>query len=249
MTRIGILDSGVGGLAVLDLVREQLPACDLLYVADHAFAPYGPRQASELVERVSQIARWLMAEGAELVVLACNTATVTSIQALRERFPGRPFVGMEPAIKPAAQAADRIVVLGTQCTVTNERYRQLCREQAHDKQVWHVAAPELVQQVESGRLDDPANLHRLLGEAVAAGAQAVVIGCTHFSFLVPIIQREWPQLAIFDGRYGTLNRIKALLGANGGAAGTATAALFTTGPAMTLQLGGSEVRFEHIALP
>ncbi|HEY3999812.1 MAG TPA: glutamate racemase, partial [Candidatus Xenobia bacterium] len=209
MVRVAVIDSGVGGLAVHQLVLETVPQASTLYLADHAFAPYGPRSAAELVDRLTELIQRLRQQPLDLVLLACNTATVTSITALRERFPGLPFVGMEPAVKPAANTVDRFIVMGTQCTVTNERYRRLCESEAAGKQVWHVAAPQLVEQVERGDLETTEVLERLLGPAIDEGAQGLVIGCTHFSFLVPALQRTWPGLQIFDGRFGTVKRVES----------------------------------------
>ncbi|MBI4032870.1 glutamate racemase [Candidatus Berkelbacteria bacterium] len=239
---IGVFDSGVGGLAVALLLRQALPDVDLIYLADAQFAPYGQKSQTQIIERMRQVAQWFHGRGVRLLVMACNTATVNAIDEVRLAFPDMAFVGIEPAVKPAAQVCERIIVLGTNSTVHNERYRQLVDRYAAGKQLWHVGAPELVRQVESGELDDLSNLNRL--NPSLTDVDGLVIGCTHFSFLVPTIRQHWPQLQIFDGADGVVRRTMALANE----AGTGETAWFTTGPARTVTFINPPVSFAHAEL-
>ncbi|MHB2016449.1 MAG: glutamate racemase [Candidatus Xenobia bacterium] len=246
-TVIGMFDSGVGGLSVYEMLRHTVPQHCIVYVADAGFAPYGTKPPALLRERVAKVAQRLLEMGAQVIVVACNTATVTAIQSLRERF-ALPFVGMEPAVKPAARDCQRIVVLGTPSTVTNDHYRELCRRYAPHARVWHIGSAELVRQVEEGRLDDTSVLESLMAEPVAEGAQAVVIGCTHFSFLVPTIQRRWPDLQIHDGRSGTVARAAQICGGLAPASAPQPDTFWTTGAPAPCRFIDPPVTFSHLEL-
>lgn len=246
---IGIFDSGVGGLAVWQRLKAELPGASTMYLADSAFAPYGEKSSADIVERSKRVVRTLVEHGARMIVVACNTATVNAIDELREEFPDTPIVGIEPAVKPAAAASDAIIVLGTNSTVNNSRYRALVDEFAAGKQVWNLGAPELVRQVESGDLDDTTYLSQKLTQPVFEGASALVIGCTHFSFLVPTIQRSWPHLQIFDGADGVVRRAETIandLGIDDEESPTDT--FVTTGEPRTVTFVDPTVSFTHINL-
>ena len=203
---IGICDSGVGGLIVYQKLKAVLPNAPYIYLADQAYAPYGERTQAEIVERMKRVVRFLVDAGAEMIVIACNTATLNAIDELRLSFPDTQLVGMEPAIKPAAAVANKIIVLGTNSTVHNVRYQGLVDKYAQGKTVWNIGAPELVRQVEAGELDRIDLLQEKIQPLVDQGAEALVIGCSHFSFLIPAIQKRWPQLQIFDGADGVVRR-------------------------------------------
>lgn len=208
---IGIFDSGVGGLAVWEILKRKLPDFPTIYIADQAYAPYGEKTRQQIIDRSRRVTRHLLKLGARMILVACNTATVNAITDLRASFPDVSFVGIEPAIKPAAAAADRIIVLGTKSTVTNSHYQALAQRYASGKTVWHVAAPDLVAAVERGNLKPTDQLESYLQPLVEQGATALVIGCTHFSFLVPLIRQRWPRLKIFDGRFGTARQVCRLM--------------------------------------
>ena len=246
---IGIFDSGVGGLSVWQRLKEELPNSSTIYIADQAFAPYGEKTNSEIVERTKRVVRTLIEHGARMIVIACNTATLNAVEALRAEFPEVPIVGMEPAIKPAAQVSDNVVVLGTNSTVSNPRYRELVSEYMEGKEVWNVGAPDLVHQVESGNLTDTTVLSQKLTQPVFEGADALVIGCTHFSFLIPAIERSWPQLRIFDGADGAVRRSVTLaedLEIDEDDYPTDT--LLTTGEAKKITFINPSVEFRHVDL-
>ncbi len=191
---IGLFDSGVGGLSVLRELRILLPDARLHYLADAAYAPYGSRSAPEIRERSLLISEHLIACGARLVVVACNTATAHAIDALRARWPSVLFVGTEPGIKPAVAASrnGRIGVLVTPATAGSARLQALIERHAGATRVILQACPGVVDHIEAGDLNSP-ELARLVNQLcaplVAAGIDTALLGCTHFPFIVPLWQQ------------------------------------------------------------
>jgi len=190
---IGVFDSGVGGLSVLSQIRERLPKADLLYVADQARAPYGTKSLAEVAEASDAVASWLIDEGARTVVVACNTASAAALHDLRKRHPGVSFVGMEPAVKPAALSTNSgvIGVLATAATFQGELFASVVRRHASGARVVSAACPEWVQMVEDLELAGPKALSAVadrLRPMIAEGVDTLVLGCTHFPFLVPLIR-------------------------------------------------------------
>lgn len=191
---IGVLDSGVGGLSVLREVRHQLPAEDIIYFADQAHVPYGPRPKHQIREFVDGITRWMLAHDVKTIVVACNTASAAALHHLRETFPVVPFVGMEPAVKPAAQNTQSgvIAVLMTAATFQSELYNSLLDRFAAGLQVEGEICPDFVKLVEAGSVDDAdarEAVARHIGPLLDAGADQIVLGCTHFPFLRDTIER------------------------------------------------------------
>ncbi len=190
---IGVFDSGLGGLSVLRAIREALPAEDLLYAADSAHAPYGDRTADYIEARVMAMSRFLRDQGAKAIVVACNTATVVAIDRLRGSV-DVPIVAMEPAIKPAVALTRTGVVgvLATRQTLASASVARLCERHGQGVRLVLQPCPGLVEQVEAGDLDGPATealLAAHLAPALAAGADTLVLGCTHYPFLRPLLQR------------------------------------------------------------
>jgi glutamate racemase len=191
---IGVFDSGVGGLTVLCELRRQLPAVPLRYIADTAYAPYGPRDSDYIIGRSLRLTEHLVDQGARLLVVACNTATAHAIAALRARWPGLPIVGTEPGIKPAVAASrsGRIGVLATAATLASARYRDLLARHAGGARVLSQACPGLVDLIEAGDLQSPA-LDALIESFCAplreAGVDTVLLGCTHYPLVQPRLQR------------------------------------------------------------
>lgn len=191
---IGVFDSGVGGLAILREVRTLLPEADLTYVADRARAPYGVR-ALEDVEAIShQVVEWLVDAGADCVVVGCNTASAAGLHSLREANPSLPVVGMEPAVKPAAAATSTgtVAVYATAATFQGELYETVVSRFASDVRVLTRACPEWVELVERGVTEGPEAeqaVSTATADAVGAGADRIVLACTHFSFLRRLIER------------------------------------------------------------
>ena len=191
---IAIFDSGVGGLAVLAEVRRLLPGENLVYYADSAHFPYGSRQPSEIRARAEAVTRELIALGAKVIVVACNTATSAAIAHLRETF-DVPFVGMEPALKPAAERtlAGKVALLVTPGTARGKKLSALIDRYGAEVSVKIVPAPDLAERVEAGDLDTDATralVRRYAAQATAGGADVLALGCTHYAFLRKMIEQE-----------------------------------------------------------
>jgi glutamate racemase len=191
---IAVFDSGVGGLAVLAELRAILPGEDLVYYADSAHFPYGSRSAGEIRARAEAITHELLALGAKIVVVACNTATSAAIAHLRETF-DVPFVGMEPALKPAAErtVTGKVALLVTPGTAEGQKLAALIDRYGAEVSVRTVPAPGLAERVEAGDLtgsDTRALVRRYVAEATADGADVLALGCTHYAFLRTLIEQE-----------------------------------------------------------
>ena len=190
---IGIFDSGVGGLSVWQEIIKLMPACSTMYVSDNACCPYGPKPAEEVVERTKKISRFLIDQGCGLIVVACNTATAAAIDTLRATF-DTPFVGMEPAVKPAALHSKTGVVgvLATKGTFGGRLYKETSQRFASNVHVIERVGDGLVELVEQGLMDAPqtiALLHQYIDPMMEAGADHLVLGCTHYPFLIPAIEQ------------------------------------------------------------
>jgi len=205
MTRpIGVFDSGVGGLSVVRAVRHQLPDADVLFFADQAHVPYGPRSMEEVRRFSEGITRFLLDQDAAPIVVACNTASAAALRHLRQTFPGIDFVGMEPAVKPAAQTTTSKVVgvLATPATFQGELYASVVERFGRGVRLINQVVPGLVEQIEAGRLDSP-DTERILAAALqpilTAGADTIVLACTHYPFVIPLIARlAGPSITVID---------------------------------------------------
>jgi glutamate racemase len=187
-----VFDSGVGGLSVLREIRRELAAEDLVYVADSGYAPYGDRPAGYVQSRAVAIVEFLIAQGAKAVVVACNTATGIAVDALRARF-DLPIVAIEPAVKPAvAETRSGVVgVLATTQTLASEKFMKLLEAHAGNARVLSQPGPGLAEQVEAGDLSGPKTrslVEQFVRPLVEQGADTIVLGCTHYPFLRPLIQ-------------------------------------------------------------
>jgi glutamate racemase len=201
---LGVFDSGVGGGTVLRHLHRMLPAEDLLYLADQLNCPYGPRPIAELRRLSAANTAWLLEHGAKLIVVACNTASAAALHWLRETFPLVPFVGMVPAVKPAAQQTRSGVVgvLATPATIQGDLLHTVLDEWASDVEVLRQPCDGLVEQIEAGACDAPetrALLERYLRPLIHAGADTIVLGCTHYPFLLNQIRAiVGPEVALLD---------------------------------------------------
>jgi glutamate racemase len=201
---IGVFDSGVGGGTVLRHLRQLLPAEDLLYLADQANCPYGPRPTAELRRLSAANTAWLLERGAKLIVVACNTASAAALHWLRQAFPQTLFVGMVPAVKPAVrQTRSGVVgVLATPATIQGNLLHTVLTEWAGEVKVLRQPCDGLVEQIEAGAFDAPetyALLERYLRPLIAAGADTIVLGCSHYPFLLrQMRQIVGPEVALLD---------------------------------------------------
>lgn len=201
---IGVFDSGIGGLSVLTEIRTLLPAADLLYVADRGRAPFGTRTLAEVEAISHEIVAWLVNRGATTIVMACNTASAAALRSVRGRFTDIPIVGMEPAVKPAAAATSSgtMAVFATAATFQGELFDSVVDRYAAEAEIIAVACPEWVDLVESGVVDGQAASHAVstrIRPVVAQGADVIVLGCTHFSYLRPAIAKAaGPDVTVYD---------------------------------------------------
>lgn len=188
---IGVFDSGVGGLSVLREIRRELPSEDLVYVADSRHAPYGERSAEEIAARAVAVTEFLLGERAKAIVVACNTATGAAVRQLRARFE-QPIIAMEPAVKPAVSRTRTGVVgvLATSRTLASQSFVELLGRLDGGAQVIVQPCPGLVEKIESGDLystETRSLLDRYLAPLLARGADTIVLGCTHYPHLRPLI--------------------------------------------------------------
>lgn len=194
LSPIGMFDSGVGGLAALIETHRQFRGEDVIYFADSAYFPYGSRSVGEIRERAAAVTQTLLDRGAKLIVVACNTATSAAVAYLRESFEV-PFVGTEPALKPAAERtlAGRVALLVTPQTAQGEKLAALIDRFGSEVDVRTIPAPDLAERVEAGTLGDPetrALVRTYVEQVRASGADVLALGCTHYAFLRDIIEQE-----------------------------------------------------------
>lgn len=242
---IGVFDSGVGGLSVWRELVRQLPHESTLYVADQAHVPYGTRSLAEVRDYAKGIARFLRARGAKIIVIACNTASGAALRTLREAFPEIPFVGMEPAVKPAAERTRSgvIAVIATPATFQGELFHSLVERFATNVRLETQICPGLVEQVERGEWDAPeteARLRECLTPLLHAGADQLVLGCTHYPFLAEAIARiAGPEIALVDPAPAVARqtaRVLEQLGLTAPASATARHLFYTSGTPETLRI-------------
>ncbi|WP_089398491.1 glutamate racemase [Noviherbaspirillum humi] len=245
---IGIFDSGIGGLSVLRHVHALLPQENLLYFADAGFAPYGGKPEAEILERSAAIAGFLRQSGAKAVVVACNTATAAAIAHLRALHPDWAVVGVEPGLKPAAAASRSTVVgvLATERTVASEKFRLLRQRLEAESAVRFVCSPcpGLADAIEAGQLRSPdtaALLTRFLMPLLEAGADTIVLGCTHYPFVAELIHaianRAGRPVQLIDTGEAVARQLARLLSAHDclhAAQGPGSINAFTTGSAGSL---------------
>ena len=194
MACIGIFDSGSGGLSVLKEILRVLPGEHFIYYSDEGHCPYGNKSTEYILERSKSIAKELIEDGAQVIVIACNTATAASIKTLRQDWPEIPFIGMEPAVKPAAALSESGVVgvLATESTLHAEKYIRTREKYSSGVKVVERCGKGFVELVESGCTQGEL-AERVVRESLQplldAGADTIVLGCTHYPFLLPIMQK------------------------------------------------------------
>lgn len=245
MKHIGLFDSGVGGLSVLAAVHAALPGAGLHYLADSAWAPYGELETPAIRERASRIAQHLVDAGAQMVVVACNTATAAAVNELRERLAPLPIVGVEPGLRPALARTrnGQVGVMATRSTLASERFRALLEREAAGRRVQLQACTGLADAIETGELDDPALLALIESHVRplrAAGVDTVALGCTHYPFVRTAIERAFgPGVDVVDTSAAVaaqVRRVAATLPERPGAA-----------PEVLLQTTGDAARLARFA--
>jgi glutamate racemase len=237
--RVAVFDSGVGGLSVLREIQRLLPNQDIVYLADNRYGPYGDHSLDEVRRRVDQLTGYLIGLESQLFVIACNSASAAALGEVRRRHPGMPFVGMEPAVKPAARASDRAVigVMATEATFQGELFASVVDRHARGVSVVARACSGLAAAIET---DDPSIdglLETYVGSLVGRGVDVIVLGCTHYPFVADrIAALAGPDVEIVDPAPAVAAQVVRVLDARGlrtppGRSGTTT--YLTTGDAGT----------------
>jgi glutamate racemase len=243
--RVGVFDSGVGGLSVLRALHQCLPSSTLHYVADSGHAPYGERDEQHVVTRSRRIAAHLVDHGAQALVVACNTATAAAVQTLRDEWPGLVIVGVEPGLKPALAMTrnGRVGVMATAGTLTSEKFQRLLASLAPRETVHLQACTGLAAAIERGDLDDP-DLLALIDTHCRplrdAHVDTVVLGCTHYPFVQPHIQAALgPDVQLVDTAWAvarhTAKQVGHLQRGSAGRDAPADVILESTGDALALE--------------
>jgi glutamate racemase len=218
---IGVFDSGVGGLSVTREIMALVPAQPITYLADQAHAPYGQRPLAEIRTLSEGIAHFLLAEGAGVIVVACNTASAAALHWLREQCPTVPFVGMEPAVKPAVEhtRSGQVGVIATAATFQGELFASLLDRYAGRVTIHTQVCPELVPLVEAGELDSPrarGAVAAYLAPLLTAGIDQLVLGCTHYPFLRHLIEElAGPGVAVIDPAPAVARQVGRVLAQQG----------------------------------
>ncbi|MFN2117550.1 MAG: glutamate racemase [Candidatus Promineifilaceae bacterium] len=244
---IGVFDSGVGGLSVLRHLRKEYPYENLLYFADQAHVPYGSQKIADIQHYSEEITRFLIDRGAKVIVVACNTASAAALNYLRETFPQVPIVGMEPAVKPAAMMTKtgKVGVLATPATFASPRYSSLMIRFAEEVVVYEDPCVGLVDLIEQGRLEalETADLLQgVLQPMLQAGIDTLVLGCTHYPLVLPLIEevteiKSGNPITIIDPAPAVarqVGRVLAQLGLEASPAQSGSVHLFTSADMGTL---------------
>lgn len=214
---IAVVDSGMGGITVLRKLHALMPNENYIYFGDSANAPYGVKTRQEIKELTTEAVEGLMSRGAKAVVIACNTATSAAAESLRAKYPGYIFVGLEPAIKPAALSSTlpRVLVMATPLTLREEKFTRLMESLENQAEFIKLPAPELVSFIEKGEIDSPQvidYLEKILEPYDSGRVDAVVLGCTHFPFVRGHIQKILgDEVLVFEGSAGAARQCQRLL--------------------------------------
>ncbi|MEO0570750.1 MAG: glutamate racemase [Bacteroidota bacterium] len=240
---IGIFDSGVGGTSIWKEIVQLLPMEDTLYLADSKNAPYGTKSKKEILQLSIKNTEILLEKGAKIIVVACNTATTNAIDELRKNYPVS-FIGIEPAIKPAAlqTSTKKVGVLATKGTLSSSLFHHTSKIHAAGIQVFEQDGKGLVQLVEAGKSQSKEAetlLEKYVTPMLEEGIDCMVLGCTHYPYLVPTLRKIIPQnIPIIDSGFAVAKQTKAVLKSNGilnDGIGSARHLFFTNGDARILK--------------
>lgn len=216
---IGIFDSGVGGTSIWKEINKLLPYEHTIYLADSKNAPYGEKSAEEIVALSEKNTEYLLAQGCKLIVVACNTATTNAISYLRAKY-DIPFIGIEPAIKPAAlqTVSKKIGILATKGTLSSALFHQTSKIITNGIQIIEQNGEGLVPLIEQGRVFDTETkqlLEKYLNPMISEGVDCIVLGCTHYPYLIPIIKSILPDhIQIIDSGEAVAKQTKNILEKN-----------------------------------
>lgn len=217
---IGIFDSGIGGLTVARELERALPNETLIYFGDNANLPYGEKSAETVFEFSHAIVKFLFAQHCKMIVIACNTASAAALKRLRELYPDFVFVGMEPAVKPAAEQTQTGVVgvIATTATFQGELFASVLERYAQNVTVLRQPCPGLVQQIEAGKLDSPDTekmLRQWIDPMLEKNIDRLVLGCTHYPFVKPLLEKICgPGVQVIDPAPAVARHTKRILEQN-----------------------------------
>lgn len=220
MTNIGVFDSGVGGLWILKHLQDQLPGYNYVFLGDSGHVPYGSKSMDEIRSYSLAITEFLIEKKCKIIVIACNTASAASLKYLRQKFPEVFFIGMEPAIKPAVEIThtDRVGVLATPATFQGELYNSVVEKFAKNVEIFQDTCPGLVSQIENGNLESRETreiLEQALLPMVEKGIDTIVLGCTHYPFVIPMIQKiVGKSINVIDPTKAVVKRVSQILDEN-----------------------------------
>ena len=215
--KIGIFDSGIGGLSVLYEAMQLLPHEQFIYYADEKHVPYGEKTREEIIGYVDEIIQFMIDHDCKAIVIACNTATSADVSILRKEYPDVPVVGIEPALKPAVQFMEhpRVLVMATPMTIREEKFQRLMARYEKEAEIYPLACPGIVEFVERGELnsaDLKAFLYRLLKPYCEGTVDAIVLGCTHYPFVKDAIAEVMGNtVEFFDGGAGVARETRRRL--------------------------------------
>ena len=218
MTNIGVFDSGVGGLWILKHLKAELPGYNYVFFGDQGHVPYGGRQEEEIKSFSEAIVKFLIYKGCKVIVVACNSASAASLEYLRKKFPGTIFVGMEPAIKPAAEMTrtNSIGVLATPATFRGKLYNSVVERFAGNVEISTDICVGLVEQIEKGNFDSKkvnSILERALKPMLKKNIDTIVLGCTHYPFIAPQIKKiAGDKINIVDPTEAIVRQVSNILG-------------------------------------
>lgn len=218
---IGVFDSGVGGITVLRAIREQLPGESVIYFGDQGHIPYGSRSMKQIRDFSVAITNFLIEKQSKIIVVACNTASAAALKYLRETFPQMQFVGMEPAVKPAVEntRTGRVGVLATPATFQGALYASVVERFANGVELFQDTCTGLVQEIERGNLEADRTreiLERALLPMLEKNIDTVVLGCTHYPFVIPLIERiVGEEVRVIDPAPAVAKQVRRLLEAGG----------------------------------
>jgi glutamate racemase len=259
---IGFFDSGVGGLSVMIEVRRLLPAEKFIYFADSAHCPYGAKPVEVIQGRAFAICDFLLERGVKLIVIASNTTSIAALDAVREKY-NVPVVGIEPAIKPAVSVTrnGRIGVIATGVTLAGERFDSLVKRFGDGLDVYTQPCPGLVEVVESGRWDNKeteALIGSYLDKLLARGVDTIILGCTHYPFLRPVVEKlAGSSIVVIDSGEAVARQVVRVLenkGLTAGGKAAGDASFFTSGdpekvgPVMRLLMGNPDLAVEIVVV-
>lgn len=219
---IAVFDSGLGGISVLKELVELMPCENYIYYGDSYYAPYGTKNKEEIIERCIQICDYFISKEVKAIVIACNTATSVAVNILRDKYKPLPIIGMEPALKPAAQDKknNNIVVMATSLTLNEEKFNNLMNKYSDTNNIIKIPCPDLVSIVENDMLHDTALIEKTLlkyySEVDLNTLDSVVLGCTHFVFFKEHLQKMLDKRTkIIDGNKGTARHLREILDNDG----------------------------------